>query len=598
MKRPAVIASIVVIIVIIAIVFAVRQRTADASQKTQYVLAAVQSGPVRKTISATGTLQPWTTVDIKSKAGGRINALLVDVGSQVTKGQILARIDPSDTLLAVNTAQAGINGAIAHRNQSVQTYALQIQQSRIAVQNAQAALQAAHAARASAAARVGQAQAQAGAQPKQTRAAIAQAEANYQQAIRQRRSLDATHPQDRASAQAAYDQAAANQKNAQTTLYRQVALVKKGYVAQQVVDAAQATYDVNVAQTQTAQAKLSTLAAQQQAENEAADAHVAQARAALQQAQAGTVDIATARSAAAQAQAALSQSDAQAAEAAAALAQAQANIATNGIKKEDIIANQASIAANQASLTNATTTLQQTIVRAPTSGIVLQKYVEQGTIITSGISSVATGTSIVQLGDITRMYVNVTVDETDVANVDAGQDVDVNFDAYPGMPFTGKVTRIDPLAVVTQNVTSFNVRVEIDNSAPTFRLLRPGMNATCQFIVDQKDNVLNVPAEAVQTDDSGGSFVQVASGGHAPPADPTSTAPAGALIDVKTTNRPVELGLEGDDADEVKSGLKEGDKIVTQTITPAPPTPAGTSSPFAGGGGRGGGGRGGGGGGR
>ena len=60
-------------------------RAANAADKTQYKIAAAQFGAVKKTVSATGTLQPWSTVDIKSKAGGRVNALLVDVGSVVTK---------------------------------------------------------------------------------------------------------------------------------------------------------------------------------------------------------------------------------------------------------------------------------------------------------------------------------------------------------------------------------------------------------------------------------------------------------------------------------------------------------------------------------
>ncbi len=583
MKRTLIIVALVALLALGAALSAAHLKASDASQQTQYVLTTAQNGPVRKTISATGTLQPWTTVDIKSKAGGRVNALLVDVGSPVKAGQIIARIDPTDTLLSVNTAQANISGAIAKRNQSAQTYALQVQQSAIAVNNARAALQAAQAARASAAS-------QAGAQPSQTAAAIAQAQANLNGAVKDRQALDATNAQDRAAAQAAYDQAAANQTNAQAALARQKALVQKGYVAQQDVDAAQATYAVNAAQVQSAQEKLRTLGAQQQAALQAADARVAQEQAALQAAQAGRVDIATR-------QAALQQANAQVAEAQVALAQAQANIANNGIRQEDIAAANATIAANQASLTNAQTTLSQTVVRAPTDGVVLVKDVEQGTIITSGQSSVTAGTTIVTLGDITRMYVNVTVDETDIANVSPKQAVEVSFDAYPGLSFDGSVSRIDPQAVVVQNVTSFNVRVEIDNSAPTFRLLKPGMNATCQFIVDSKDDVLAVPTEAVQTDEGGNTFVLLAHGGHPAPPDPASAAPAGALIDVRTQRRPVQVGLEGDDADEITGGLKAGDKVVTQTIAPVTPSPTtGASSPFGGGtrgpGGGGGGGRG------
>ncbi len=74
----------------------------------------------------------------------------------------------------------------------------------------------------------------------------------------------------------------------------------------------------------------------------------------------------------------------------------------------------------------------------------------------------------------------------------------------PAFRLTAKSYLIEPQAVVNQNVTQYNVRVEIDNSSPTFRLLRPGMNATCQFIAGSKDSVLNVPNDAVQQDNSGG----------------------------------------------------------------------------------------------
>jgi len=594
-KRFVFIGIVIALVAIGAVLYGAHLRAASAAQQTQYVLTTVSEGAVRKTVSATGTLQPWSTVDVKSKAGGTVNVLAVDVGSVVSKGQVLARIDPTDTLLAVNTAQAGIDGARAHTAQSRAQYGLQVAQSRIAIANAQAALEAAQASRASAEAQAASASGQAGAQPAQTQSAIGQAVANLNAAVQARQGLNATNPQDRASAQAAYDQAIANQKNAQAGLTRQTALVQKGYVAQQDVDTAQATYDVDAAQTQSAQERLRTLSAQQQAGVSAADAKVAQARAAVASARAGSVDIGTRRAAARQSLAVLAQANAQVQQAQATLDQARANVANNAIQSENIAYNTSQVQSNQASLTNATTTLKQTVVRAPRDGIVLTRSVTQGTIITSAISSVAAGTTIVTIGDISRMYVQATVDETDLASISQGQTVEADFEAYPGIPFDGKVILIEPQAVINQNVTQYNVRVEIDNSSPTFRLLKPGMNATCQFIVDNKDSVVSVPSDAVQQDDSGGSYVQVASGGHAPPPDPASTAPAGALIDVHVTRRPVKTGVEGDDTTEITNGLKPGDKIVTQTIEPAPPTPAAgaASSPFGGGGGRPGGGGGG-----
>jgi HlyD family secretion protein len=123
--------------------------------------------------------------------------------------------------------------------------------------------------------------------------------------------------------------------------------------------------------------------------------------------------------------------------------------------------------------------------------------------------------------------------------------VDVTLDAYPSEIFEGTVTRIDPQAVVEQNVTVVYVRVEIEN--PDARL-KPGMNATCEFVVDRKEDVLMVPSEAVKEQD-GKYYVQVMEGG-------------------KPVRRDVEIGLEGNDTTEIVSGLQEGVEVVTQIIQP------------------------------
>src|SRR4029079_17894346 len=106
----------------------------------------------------------------------------------------------------------------------------------------------------------------------------------------------------------------------------------------------------------------------------------------------------------------------------------------------------------------------------------------------------------------------------------------------------------DPNALVVQNVTVIHVRVEVDNTSPTFRLLKPGMNATCQFVISRKDNVVRVPNEAVREDDNG-KYVDVGSGGRPAPPDPQTGTPAdpGALVDLKREHRKVETGIEGNE---------------------------------------------------
>jgi HlyD family secretion protein len=607
MKR---VLSIVVVLAIIAAVAVWATNKAKAGAPaglTQYKLAPVDSGMVKKTVSATGTLKPWKVIEIKSKAGGRVDELLVDVGSVVKTGQVLARIDPTDTMLSVNTAQADIDAARAKELQTDRIHRLTVEQTQIGLESARAQLDSAIASRNAAKARLDTARSMSATQPNLTKAAIQQAQSNYENLMKVRQQLDSTQPQEKAASQSAYDQAVANQRNADANLTRQRNLLDKGFVSEQVVDQARATSEVAKAQVDSALQKLKTINAQQTAELEAANARIGQAKAQLDTAKANAVEVDNRKFAVLEAEASLKQWEAQVRTAQTAIDDAKANSANNEVRKLDIASAKAGIAGAKARLTNATTTLDQTTVRSPSEGVILQKFVEQGTMITSGMSFNSTGTSLLQLGDVTKLYVDVTVDETDIAKVREGQGVDVLIDAYPGIPFEGKVARVDPQALVEQNVTTVHVRVEVDNDVPSFRLLKPGMNATCEFVDNKKEDVVRVPNEALRTDDKG-KYVEVGTGGKAAPPDPKTGEPVDAdlLVEVKIEKRRVNTdteGLEGNEYTEIAEGLKVGEKIVVQTIEPAPqeagsPFGGGRMGGFGGGGGRGGGGGGGGGGGR
>jgi HlyD family secretion protein len=584
-KRAVIILSILAVIIVGGLFARSKLSAASPADKTQFKVAKVEVGTVRKTVSATGTLQPWTTVDIKSKAGGRVDAMLVDVGTAVTKGQKICLIDPSDTQLAYDQARADIDSAQARIQSSTLTVSLQEKQSELAVKTAETALKSAQAAYNAAVARVNTSKEQAEAQPKLTKASQESSKANLENTEKQLAEMkEATHPQERASAESALNQAKANLKNAEANLKRQESLMERGFVSKQVVDNAETQRDVVQAQVASAQRKLDTLDKEQAASIAAMEARVAQARAQYANAMAAQVDVRIRESSLKEAKASLEQANQQVKTAEKNLQLAKANLANVPIRRTDIMSANATKARAQAGLINAQKTLEQTTVTAPTDGVVLKKYVEQGTIISSALSFAATGNNIVQLGDTTRMFVDVTVDETDIANVDQGQAVDVTVEAYSSTPIEGKVIRIDPQAEVIQNVTMIHVRVEVDNTAGVYQLLKPGMNATCEFVIDKKEDVVSVPTEAVHTTDTE-KYVEIGTGG-APyrgedgkqEPDPTT------LTDVKVIKRPVQTGLEGNDSIEITSGLKDGETVVTQKIEPTPKT---ATSPFAPGGGRG-----------
>ena len=247
------------------------------------------------------------------------------------------------------------------------------------------------------------------------------------------------------------------------------------------------------------------------------------------------------------------------AQARAALKLAYANQQQEDVKQKDYLAAKAAQAKTQVARNTATTKLSYVTIRAPRAGVVLTKYIEQGTIIAAGQSSITQGTNIINIGDLSHLFVVCNVDETDIGGIEVGQPVDVKVDAYPNELFEGKVVRVDPQAIVTQNVTTIAVKVEITN--PDIRL-KPTMDADCDFITAKRENVLVVPNEALH-ENEGAYTVNMMQGG-------------------KMVPRAVEVGIAGTDTTEIRSGLKEGEEVVTQIIQPvensgAPQQP---NSPF------------------
>lgn len=136
----------------------------------------------------------------------------------------------------------------------------------------------------------------------------------------------------------------------------------------------------------------------------------------------------------------------------------------------------------------------ETIVRAPIDGVILQKYVEEGQIIASGISNVGGGTPIVDIADMRSVYIEAGVDEIDVGKIRIGQEAVIIAEAYPQETFRGKIIRIAPEAKIEQNVTLFDVIVEVTNDEGK---LKSGMNVTGEITVVREENVLLVPSTAL-----------------------------------------------------------------------------------------------------
>jgi HlyD family secretion protein len=241
----------------------------------------------------------------------------------------------------------------------------------------------------------------------------------------------------------------------------------------------------------------------------------------------------------------------------------------------------------RANLEDAKERLSDTVIKSPISGIVLRKFVEEGQIIASGISAVSGGTTIALVADLSKAYIRTAVDEVDIGQIQSGQQAVVIAESFPDRTFDGKVIRIHPQATVEQNVTTFDVTIEVDNSDG---LLMAGMNTSVDITAGFVENALLIPRTALTDMRSiarmvgafpgggqrpegrrgqreGGSNQQERSGDARPNTNPTKMVIV--IKDGEQIPQRVELGISNFEQVEILSGLSEGDTVLTTMTSKA-----------------------------
>jgi HlyD family secretion protein len=138
--------------------------------------------------------------------------------------------------------------------------------------------------------------------------------------------------------------------------------------------------------------------------------------------------------------------------------------------------------------------MRDVTITAPMNGTVIEKTIEPGFIIASASGTFGGGTTLMKMADLSVVRVRALVDQTDIGKVQPGQQARVTVEAYPGRPFNGEVVKIEPQAVVDQNVTMFPVLVDLPNDE---RLLKPGMNTEVEIEIAERTGALVVPNDAV-----------------------------------------------------------------------------------------------------
>ena len=358
-------------------------------------LAKVTRGDVARSVVATGKIQPITKVEVKSKASGIVEKLLVDINYQVRKGQELAQLDQQEIMAQVDAQRAQLASAEAN----VGTYQANVDQDKV-------------------------------------------------------------------------NAAAPDLPMYKATLDRNMEMQKEGIVSHQALDDANKDYLAALTRRDSSKAKIGVDTAK-----------LKQARAQVMQA--------------------------------------------------------------QASLKQLEEQLSYTTIVAPMDGVILSRDVEMGDAVSSILVLGSTATLVMTEGDINEVYVQGKVDEADIAHVYMAQPARIKVESFRDRVFDGKVTKIAPLGVEKDNVTTFEVRVSINNPGGE---LKANMTANAEIILDEHKGVLMVPESAVMYDNQKKASVEI----------PDKKQKEG------KRKVPVTVGLSNGSVTEILSGLNEGDQVVLQ----------------------------------
>jgi HlyD family secretion protein len=146
----------------------------------------------------------------------------------------------------------------------------------------------------------------------------------------------------------------------------------------------------------------------------------------------------------------------------------------------------------QAALALAETNLRYTHILSPVNGMVISRNVDVGQTVAA---SFQTPTLFTIAEDLTRMQIDISVDEADIGNIQEKQSVEFTVDAYPDVIFHGKVAEVRYAPITVQNVVTYDVIVKVDN--PDLKL-KPGMTANVAIITALRQGILKAPNAALR----------------------------------------------------------------------------------------------------
>jgi HlyD family secretion protein len=224
---------------------------------------------------------------------------------------------------------------------------------------------------------------------------------------------------------------------------------------------------------------------------------------------------------------------------------------TQAPDESDIKSKTLAVEQKQRALDAAREALADCTIVAPFDGVVAAIDIKAGDEIASG-ASVATIITANQVASI-------TLNEVDIAKVEAGQKATLSFSAIDGLTITGKVAQVGVMGSVSQGVVSYEVVIALDEANPQ---VKSGMSVSAAVITQIKQDVLLVPSTAVKTANDGSTYVLM--------------EPSGGSADAAPREQTVSIGLSDDQNTEIISGISAADRVA---VSSSKQSAAASSSP-------------------
>lgn len=479
-------------------------------------IVTAERGTISASVNTTGAIVAGTAAKLTFKSAGRLTDVRVKLGDVVQPGQVLARLDQTDLQLQVVQSRAQLAAAeakLAQMQQGSRVVEISAAETNLASARAKLAelqsgstdaeVQAAQAGVANATSGLAAAQAKLadlGAQPKpeDVRAAQLQLE-------KAKNSLWST--------QISRDGTCGNKRNAEYQCQAANAQVAAGET-----EVSNATANLNKASQPAKPGDL-----------QAAQAAVTGAQSALDSAQAKLQQVKSGSTTAEMA----------AASAAVDMAVSQLALKRAPYTDVDLQAQRATIDQSKAALGLAENNLSNSTLVAPFAGTVAS--------ITLNVGEIVGNNAAVTLVDPKDLRIDTTVDESDIAKLDVGQQADISFDALPGKRFAGKVMAISPSGTVQSGVVTYVVSLSLEQREG----LKAGMTANANIVHSRKDNVVVVPNRAIRAQGRDRVVEVVSDGGN--------------------RIRSVRVGASNDQSTEIVDGLAEGEQVLISSTAPTTP---------------------------